>query len=256
MLPLPDDVAETALFGVEQSQFIVAESKLGLIELASGGTLVLDEISEMSQQLQSKLLRVIEDGYYRKVGQSQSTKVDLRIICTTCKDLSEAVEIGTFREDLYYRLNVLALVLPPLRERKTDVIPLSESIVRTHSNKLGIRSPKLSKSCVDYLQAYPWPGNVRQLKNALYRAIALMDGNEITKEAIQLPSCSTTVNYIDENFEGTLEHEVKKFEKDLLKRLYPSYPSTRQLARKLGLSHTAIANKLREYGISKATVKY
>jgi transcriptional regulator of aroF, aroG, tyrA and aromatic amino acid transport len=127
---------------------------------------------------------------------------------------------------------------------------LAENIVRSHSNKLGIRSPKLSKSCVEYLQAYPWPGNVRQLENALYRAIALMDGNEITKEAIQLPSCSTTVNYIDENFEG------KKFEKELLKRLYPSYPSTRQLARKLGLSHTAIANKLREYGISKATVKY
>lgn len=251
---LPDDVAETELFGIEHGQFNGSDSKPGLIELSSGGTLVLDEISEMSQQLQSKLLRVIEDGHYRKAG--QTVKVELRIICTTCKDLSEAVEIGTFREDLYYRLNVLALVLPPLRDRKADVIPLAENIVRQHSNKLGIRSPKLSKSCVDYLQAYPWPGNVRQLKNALYRAIALMDGNEITKEAIQLPSCSTTVNYIDENFEGTLEQEVKKFEKDLLKRLYPSYPSTRQLARKLGLSHTAIANKLREYGISKATVKY
>jgi transcriptional regulator of aroF, aroG, tyrA and aromatic amino acid transport len=253
---LPDDVAETELFGIEQHEFNGLESKQGLIELASGGTLVLDEISEMSQQLQSKLLRVIEDGHYRKAGQSQSIKVDLRIICTTCKDLAEAVELGTFREDLYYRLNVLALVLPPLRERKNDIIPLSENIVRDHSNKLGTRSPKLSKSCVEYLQAYPWPGNVRQLKNALYRAMALMDGNEITKEAIQLPSCSTTVNYIDENFEGTLDQEVKKFEKDLLKRLYPSYPSTRQLAKKLGLSHTAIANKLREYGISKATVKY
>ena len=253
---LPDDVAETELFGIQQGQFDGADIKPGLIELSSGGTLVLDEISEMSQQLQSKLLRVIEDGHYRKAGQTESVKVDLRIICTTCKDLSEAVEIGTFREDLYYRLNILALVLPPLRDRKADVIPLAENIVRQHSNKLGIRSPKLSKSCVDYLQAYPWPGNIRQLKNALYRAIALMDGNEITKEAIQLPSCSTTVNYIDENFEGTLEQEVKKFEKNLLKRLYPTYPSTRQLARKLGLSHTAIANKLREYGISKATVKY
>lgn len=253
---LPDDVAETELFGIDQGQFTGSETKVGLIEKASGGTLVLDEISEMSQQLQSKLLRVIEDGCYRRSGQNQSIPVDLRIICTTGKDLSECVELGTFREDLFYRLNVLAMVVPPLRERKADIIPLAENIVRSHSNKLGIRSPKLSKSCVEYLQAYPWPGNVRQLENALYRAIALMDGNEITKEAIQLPSCSTTVNYIDENFEGTLEHEVKKFEKELLKRLYPSYPSTRQLARKLGLSHTAIANKLREYGISKATVKY
>jgi transcriptional regulator of aroF, aroG, tyrA and aromatic amino acid transport len=253
---LPNDIAETELFGFEHEQFNGADAKPGLIELASGGTLVLDEVSEMSQQLQAKLLRVIVDGHYRKSGHQQPIDIDLRIICTTCKDLSEAVELGTFRQDLYYRLNALALALPPLRERKVDIIPLAENIVRQHSGKLGIRSPKLSKSCVEYLQAYPWPGNVRQLQNALYRAIALIDGNEICKDAIQLPSCSTTVNYIDENFEGTLEQEVKKFEKDLLKRLYPSYPSTRQLARKLGLSHTAIANKLREYGISKATVKY
>ncbi|MBF7072428.1 transcriptional regulator TyrR [Glaciecola sp. MH2013] len=253
---LPDDVAETELFGCIKSQFNDAENKEGLLVKATGGTLVLDEISEMSQQLQAKLLRVLEDGYFRHSGEKEAQLIDVRIICTTGKDLSECVELGTFREDLFYLLNVLALVLPPLRDRKADVIPLAENIVRAHSNKLGIRSPKLSKSCVEYLQAYPWPGNVRQLENALYRAIALMDGNEITKEAIQLPSCSTTVNYIDENFEGTLEHEVKKFEKELLKRLYPSYPSTRQLARKLGLSHTAIANKLREYGISKATVKY
>jgi transcriptional regulator of aroF, aroG, tyrA and aromatic amino acid transport len=253
---LPDDVAETELFGCNKGQFNDAEAKQGLLVKASGGTLVLDEISEMSQQLQAKLLRVLEDGYFRHSGDKNAQRIDVRIICTTGKDLSECVELGTFREDLFYGLNVLAMVVPPLRERKADIIPLAESIVRAHSNKLGIRQPKLSKSCVEYLQAYPWPGNVRQLENALYRAIALMDGNEITKEAIQLPSCSTTVNYIDENFEGTLEHEVKKFEKELLKRLYPSYPSTRQLARKLGLSHTAIANKLREYGISKATVKY
>jgi transcriptional regulator of aroF, aroG, tyrA and aromatic amino acid transport len=128
--------------------------------------------------------------------------------------------------------------------------------VRKHAKKLGIRPPKLSKSCVEYLQGYPWPGNIRQLENALYRAITLMEGNEITRETIQLPNCSATVSYIDDDFNGTLDQEVKRFEKDLLKRLYPSYPSTRQLARKLGLSHTAIANKLREYGISKASVKY
>jgi len=124
-----------------------------------------------------------------------------------------------------------------------------------HAKKLGIQAPKLSKPCVDYLESYPWPGNIRQLKNALYRAMSLIEGNEITKDAIQLPNCTASVTYIDENFDGTLEQEVKKFERDMLKRLYPSYPSTRQLARKLGLSHTAIANKLREYGISKHSVK-
>ena len=145
--------------------------------------------------------------------------------------------------------------MPSLKERIPDILPLAEAFILQHSSKLGRRPAKLSKSCVDFLQQYPWPGNVRQLQNALFRALSLLDGNEISKEDIQLPSCAPSVTYIDENFDGTLDEEVKKFERDLLKRLYPSYPSTRQLAKKLGLSHTAIANKLREYGINKGTVK-
>ncbi|WP_371192774.1 transcriptional regulator TyrR [Glaciecola sp. SC05] len=253
---LPDDVAETELFGYASGGFNQQEGKMGLFEQASGGTLLLDEVSEMSAQLQAKLLRVLEYGTYHQVGDSRVKSIDCRIICTTCKELADCVEDGTFREDLYYRLNVLSLVVPPIRERKADIVSLANRILLQHSKKLGIQVPKLSKSCVEYLQGYPWPGNIRQLKNALYRAISLIDGKEITKEAIQVPSCSATVTYIDENFDGTLEQEVKKFERDMLKRLYPSYPSTRQLARKLGLSHTAIANKLREYGINKSTVKY
>jgi transcriptional regulator of aroF, aroG, tyrA and aromatic amino acid transport len=253
---LPDDVAETELFGYAPGAFTNAEGKAGLFEQASGGTLLFDEVSEMSSQLQAKLLRVLEYGTYHQVGDSRVKSIDCRIICTTCRDLADCVEDGTFREDLYYRLNVLSLVVPSLRERKADILPLTNRILLQHSKKLGIQVPKLSKSCVEYLQGYPWPGNIRQLKNALYRSISLMDGNEITKDAIQVPSCSATVTYIDENFDGTLEQEVKKFERDMLKRLYPSYPSTRQLAKKLGLSHTAIANKLREYGINKSTVKY
>nr|WP_136249902.1 transcriptional regulator TyrR [Ningiella ruwaisensis] len=253
---LPDDVLETELFGYAPGAFKQENGKSGLFEQAAGGTLLFDEVSEMSAQLQAKLLRVLEYGTYHQVGDSRVKSIDCRIICTTCKDLADCVEEGSFREDLYYRLNVLSLVVPPLRERKADIVSLANRILLQHSKKLGIEVPKLSKSCVEYLQGYPWPGNIRQLKNALYRAISLMEGSEITKEAIQVPSCSATVTYIDENFDGTLEQEVKKFEKDMLRRLYPSYPSTRQLARKLGLSHTAIANKLREYGINKTTVKY
>jgi len=253
---LPDDVAETELFGYASGGFNQQSGKTGLFEQAANGTLLLDEVSEMSSQLQAKLLRVLEYGTYHQVGDSRVKSINCRIICTSCKDLADCVEQGSFREDLYYRLNVLLLVLPPLRQRKADIVSLTHRILTQHSKKLGIEIPKLSKSCVEYLQAYPWPGNIRQLRNALYRAISLIDGGEITKEAIQVPSCSSTVTYIDENFEGTLEQEVKKFERDMLKRLYPHYPSTRQLARKLGLSHTAIANKLREYGINKTTVKY
>ena len=252
---LPDNVAETELFGYAAGAFGQQQAKLGLLEQAQGGTLFLDEVGDMSPQLQVKLLRVLQDGSFRRVGDSKELKVDVRIVCTTQKDLGQLVQEGKFREDLYYRLNVLSLVVPPLRERKTDIIALADRFLRQHSVKLGRRPPKLSKSCVEYLQSYPWPGNVRQLENALYRALSLMEGNELNKEHIQLPSASTSISFVAEDFEGSLEDEVKRFEKNLLRRLYPYYPSTRQLAKKLGLSHTAIANKLREYGINKKTVK-
>lgn len=252
---LPDDVAETELFGYAPGAYEQAEGKAGLFEQASGGTLMLDEVSEMSAQLQIKLLRVLEYGTYYQVGDSRIKSIDCRIICTTSNDLVEKIQQGKFREDLYYRLNVLGLVMPSLRERKQDIVPLANKLISQHAKKLGIQTPTLSKPCVDYLQTYPWPGNIRQLQNALYRAISLMDGNEITKESIKVPSCSASVSFIDENFDGTLEQEMKRYERDMLKRLYPSFPSTRQLAKKLGLSHTAIANKLREYGISKHSVK-
>lgn len=251
---LPDDVAETELFGYGVSSG-ESEDKSGLIEQADGGTLFLDEVAEMSPQLQVKLLRVLQDGSFRRVGEAQELQANVRIICTSQKDLGQMVQEGTFREDLFYRLNVLSLVLPPLRERKQDVVSLADIFLKQHAIKLGRKAPKLNKSCVDYLLNYPWPGNVRQLENALYRAVSLMEGDDLCKEHIQLPSCAGTVSYVSEDFEGTLDEEVKRFEKDLLRRLYPSYPSTRQLARKLGLSHTAIANKLREYGINKKTVK-
>ncbi|GAA0857718.1 transcriptional regulator TyrR [Aliiglaciecola litoralis] len=252
---LPDSVAETELFGYAPGEFGQSEGKAGILEQAKGGTLFLDEVGDMSAQLQSKLLRVLQNGTFRRVGDSNEVSVDVRIVCTTQKDLTKLVEEGSFREDLYYRLNVLVLIVPPLRERKSDVIPLAERFLKQQSMKLGRRAPKLSKSCVDYLQSYSWPGNVRQLENALYRALSLLEGNEMGKEHIQLPSSAENVSFVAEEFEGTLEDEVKRYEKSLLRRLYPFYPSTRQLAKKLGLSHTAIANKLREYGINKKTVK-
>lgn len=252
---LPDNVAETELFGYAAGTFNQTEGKAGLLEQAAGGTLLLDEIADMSVHLQGKLLRVLENGEFRRVGDVNPVATNVRFICTTCQDLGQLVDDGKFRKELYYRLNVLGLVVPSLRERRPDIVPLSESFILQHSIKLGRRPAKLSKSCVEFLQQYPWPGNVRQLQNALFRALSLLDGNEITKENIKLPSCTPNMTFVDENFEGTLDEEVKKFERDLLRKLYPSYPSTRQLAKKLGLSHTAIANKLREYGINKASVK-
>ena len=133
-------------------------------------------------------------------------------------------------------------------------MPLAERFLKQHSVKLGRRTPKLSKNCTDYLSSYPWPGNVRQLENALYRAVSLLEGNELEQEHIRVPNCSAVTSFVAEDFTGNLDEEVKRYEKDILARLYPSFPSTRQLAKKLGLSHTAVANKLREYGINKHTV--
>ncbi|NCP64038.1 MAG: transcriptional regulator TyrR [Paraglaciecola sp.] len=251
---LPDNVAETELFGYAEGAFGQANSKAGLLELAQGGTLFLDEVADMSAQLQVKLLRVLQNGSYRRVGDINEKAVDVRIICTTQKDLGKLVQQGLFREDLYYRLNVLSIALPALRERKADILALAERFLKQHSAKLGRPSPKISKTCADYLSVYPWPGNVRQLENALYRAVSLLEGNELEKHHIQVPSCATSASFVGEDFTGNLDEEVKRYEKDILARLYPSFPSTRQLAKKLGLSHTAVANKLREYGINKHSV--
>lgn len=252
---LPDHAVETELFGHTLSDVEHGEGNGGLFEQAAGGTLVLDQVSEMSSTLQAKLLRVLEYGTFHQIGDSRVKYIDCRIICISSKDLSQCVQEGHFRLALYYRLNVLGLYVPSLRDRKSDIVPLANEILSEHAKNLAIKMPKLSQPCVEYLQSIPWAGNVRQLKNVLYRAITLLEGNVINLETLQQPSCSATVTYIDENFDGTLEQEVKRFERDMLNRLYPAYPSTRLLARKLGLSHTAIANKLREYGISKHSAK-
>ncbi|MGL4707879.1 MAG: TyrR/PhhR family helix-turn-helix DNA-binding protein, partial [Aeromonas veronii] len=170
---------------------------------------------------------------------------------TTQKQLLDLVHEGTFREDLYYRLNVLSLALPPLRERKADIMVLAQQFVSRFASELQRPRPRFTRNMADYLTAYRWPGNVRQLRNCLYRAMTLLEGDELGPEQIDLPVAADTMPLIDEWFEGNLDDAVKRFESQLLARLYPAFPSTRQLAKRLGVSHTAIANKLREYGISK-----
>ena len=250
---LPDDVAESELFGVgEKDQ---EQSKRGIFELADGGTVFLDEVGEMSTKLQSKLLRVIQNGSFRRVNSEQEVTVNVRIISSTNKDLLNLVSIGEFREDLYYRLNVFGLNIPPLRERRSDILPLTEFFISYAGQKIGRVNLKLTEECRDFIEHYPWPGNVRQLENVLTRAASLLEGDEIEVSHLELPAYTREHGYLEQEFEGTLDAAVKSFEADLLRKLYPAYPSTRQLAKKLGLSHTAIANKLREYDINKKTVK-
>jgi len=250
---IPDEAVETELFGLGTSGS--DESKLGIFELANGGTIFLDEIGEMSAKLQTKLLRVIQDGSFRRISSQQEITVNVRIICATNKDLLNMVAAGEFREELYYRVNVLGLTIPPLRERRADILPLADFFVIKFGQQLGKRVVSFDEQCRDFIEHYPWPGNVRQLQNVLHRAVSLLETEVISSTHLQLPAYTREHGYLEQDFQGTLDDAVKGFEADLLRKLYPAYPSTRQLAKKLGLSHTAIANKLRDYDINKKTVK-
>ena len=242
---IPEDAVESELFGH------APEGKKGFFEQANGGSVLLDEIGEMSPRMQTKLLRFLNDGTFRRVGEDHEVHVDVRVICATQKNLVELVQKGLFREDLYYRLNVLTLNLPPLRDRSQDVMPLTELFVARFADEQGISRPKLSADLSNVLTRYGWPGNVRQLKNAVYRALTQLEGYELRPNDVLLPDYDvTTASVGEEAMEGSLDEITRRFERSVLTQLYRSFPSTRKLAKRLGVSHTAIANKLREYGLS------
>jgi len=250
---LPDDVAESELFGHAAGAYPNAlESKKGFFEQAHGGSVLLDEIGEMSPNMQTKLLRFLNDGTFRRVGEDREMHVDVRVYCATQKNLLELVHQGHFREDLYYRLNVLTLSLPPLRERLEDIMPLAALFIAQFCDEQGITRPGVDAELAAMLTQYAWPGNVRQLKNVLYRAMAQSDGAELTVADIDLPDFAQSqgLPITEEVLDGSLDDISKRFERSVLTRLYRTYPSTRKLAKRLGVSHTAIANKLREYGLS------
>ena len=252
---LPDDVAESELFGHAAGAYPNAlEGKKGFFEQASGGSVLLDEIGEMTPRMQTKLLRFLNDGTFRRVGEEHEVHVDVRVICATQKNLTEMVQRGEFREDLFYRLNVLTLNLPPLRDRPQDILPLTEMFVARFADEQGLVRPKLSPQLNAFLSRYTWPGNVRQLKNTLYRALTQLEGNELRPQDITLPEFALDIPLGEEVMEGSLDEITSRFERSILSRLYLSYPSTRKLAKRLGVSHTAIANKLREYGLSQKKV--
>ncbi|HHH8045572.1 TPA: transcriptional regulator TyrR [Escherichia coli] len=243
---IPEDAVESELFGH------APEGKKGFFEQANGGSVLLDEIGEMSPRMQAKLLRFLNDGTFRRVGEDHEVHVDVRVICATQKNLVELVQKGVFREDLYYRLNVLTLNLPPLRDCPQDIMPLTELFVARFADEQGVPRPKLAADLNTVLTRYAWPGNVRQLKNAIYRALTQLDGYELRPQDILLPDYdAATVAVGEDAMEGSLDEITSRFERSVLTQLYRNYPSTRKLAKRLGVSHTAIANKLREYGLSQ-----
>ncbi|PSW18412.1 transcriptional regulator TyrR [Photobacterium sanctipauli] len=247
---MPDNAAETELFGMAATA--TEPGKKGIFEQADGGTAFLYEVGEMSEHLQIKLLRFLQDGTFRRVGEEKEMKVDVRVICSTQKKLPDLVAAGQFREDLFYRLNVLSLHVPPLRERTADIVPLADLFLSQFAQELQQPKPLISGEVAQYLSQYAWPGNIRQLRNVLFRAMTQLEGSEISVEDVQLPENESTTVISEETLDGSLDEIMKRYESGILNSLYRSYPSTRKLAKRLGVSHTAVANKLREYGINKS----
>ena len=247
---IPGEDAETEMFGRrnKDGEFI------GFFEYADGGTVLLDGVEELPLTLQAKLLRFLSDGTFRRVGEEEERYANVRVICTAQQPLQHYVEQGKMRSDLFHRLNVLSLNLPLLRERKEDLALLSHQLIQEISEKLGIFPPHFDENVLRYLQEYPWPGNIRELYNALYRACSLYQNNQLRIEdlglAPQIPHFQDIDQFITEG--DTLDELVGRFEAAVLNKFYAKYPSSRKLATRLGVSHTAIANKLRQYGIGKS----
>src|SRR5512143_3813164 len=184
---LPEQLLESELFGYERGAFTGAlQSRAGKIEQATGGVLFLDEVAEMSPSVQAKFLRVLQEREFQRLGGSRVQKADVRVIAATNREIAAALATGQFREDLYYRLKVFEIALPPLRERKEDVLPLAEAFVKEIGPKVGACAG-ISKEARDALLAYSWPGNVRELRNAIERAIILCAGGLITAAQLPLP---------------------------------------------------------------------
>lgn len=244
---LPDEDAETEMFGRKVGE----DETIGFFEYADGGTVLLDGIAEFSLSLQAKLLRFLTDGSFRRVGEEKEHHANVRVICTAQVPLNQLVELGKVRADLFHRLNVLTLNVPPLRERIADIEPLTEGFLQEISESLKIQKPTFDRQFLVYLQQYNWQGNVRELYNTLYRACSLAKHNRLTIENLNLRLPSNALVSIEEFEKQTLDEIIGRYEAQVLRAFYREFPSTRKLAQRLGVSHTAIANKLRQYGIGK-----
>lgn len=239
---IPENLLESELFGYEKGAFTGASArKPGRFELAHGGTLFLDEIGEIPPGVQVKLLRVLQERNFERVGGTKQVAVDVRIIAATNRELPEAVKQHTFREDLYYRLNVFPLKLPPLRERSGDIIPLARHFIQKYAVRMKKKVEHLSLQAEEVLQNYKWPGNVRELSNLIERAIILCTGDTIMPDHLGIDQAEN-----DEQEGGML----REMEKQTIVRALEECRGNRKLtAEKLGISLRTLYYKLREYGL-------
>jgi two-component system response regulator PilR (NtrC family) len=248
---IPTELMESEFFGHQRGSFTGAVSdKRGLVQTAEGGTLFLDEVADLPLHMQVKLLRVIQEKTIRPVGSATEIGTDVRILSATHKNLGQLVAAGEFREDLYYRINVIELNVPPLRERARDALLLAEEILRRLSADLGVATPGLTSAAESALMAYRFPGNVRELENILERALTLASGDVIDVGDIQLRAEPQDVDEPAGNDEAPLETQLEEIERDaIVKALEQTRYNKTAAAKLLGISFRALRYRVKKLGI-------
>jgi two-component system response regulator AtoC len=250
---IPGTLLESELFGYEKGAFTGAyNNKPGRVQMAERGTLFLDEIAEMDAGLQAKLLQLLQDGQFCPIGGREDKRVDVRMVCATNRDLEHEIEFGNFRQDLFYRINVVSLELPPLRERKEDIPVLIEYFLSHYSHKFNGAGKLLSNSMMQSFQQYAWPGNIRELENLIKRYVILGSENAIADQLVNKPNGDL---YEEAALDGSVS--LKKLSKQasrelerkvILKVLQENHWNRKQAARILKISYRALLYKLKEAG--------
>ncbi len=250
---LPESVLESELFGYKKGAFTGAtEDKEGLLKAADSGTLFLDEVGNLPMNVQKTLLRFLQEQEFRRIGDTHTTKVDVRILSATNADLRDAVKAGTFREDLYYRLNVVNIHLPPLRERKPDIALLADHFIREQNERFGTRVKGLSPEALEVASEFSWPGNIRQLRNAIEGALAMESGEYITlptlAQFIEIDEAQPRERGSEEDYSSALAQFETSYLKELLRK---AQGNVEEAARLAGMNMATIYRKLKKYHIRK-----
>lgn len=245
---IPKNILESELFGYEEGAFTGARrgGKVGKFEMANKGTLFLDEIGDMDIDMQSKILRVLQDKVVERVGGNSPKEVDVRIIAATNKNLQEKIAKGEFREDLYYRLNVVPIALPSLRERLDDIPMLCDFFIEKFNKKFGIYIEKIDEDAMYHLTNYSWPGNIRELENVIERAYNFIEGDTIKKSHLPENILASDRQFL----RGNLNDKLDKYEEEIITEALKNYEGNKsKTARMLGINRSCLYQKLKKYGI-------
>lgn len=246
---LPDSIIESELFGHEKGAFTGALAmRKGRFELADGGTIFLDEIGDVSPTVQVKLLRVLQEKEFERVGSQETMRVNVRVLAATSRNLEEMIADGSFREDLYYRLNVFPIYMPPLRDRKCDILLLADHFAEKNAGVLGVRAGRISSAAIDLLVSYHWPGNVRELENCMERAVLLSKGRSI--KAHHLPPTLQKKTRAESRETATLADAMDALERELITdALKETKSNMAEASRRLGLTERKMGLRVKKYEI-------